>query len=809
MSSDYLDFDIAIVKEPSGYRAQVTSSPVGPAEAPFVLPFEAAELAQFMIAVGPPRVTSRRLVPVAARLPGVEDYGTRLGDALLSGAVGEAFRRSLEKAGSDNLRVRLRLDDAPELEPIPWEYLYDKELARFLTLSSATPVVRLVDAVERPGAIMVEPPLRVLVMISSPSDLPELAVDREEQLLRATTADLVGRGSIELVVLKGPAATLHGLQEALLDPFHVFHFIGHGAFDTADQQGVLALERPDGTAHPVDGGRLGTLLHDAKDLQLAVLNACEGARTSGRDAFSGVAQALVRQGLPAVVAMQTEISDRAALVFTHEFYSFLTRGLPIDAAICEVRKAMAISDEAAEWGTAVLLRSDADQPFTFPAAATSPAARPQPEERWSALYQGAQGALAAASADAALPMLEQLAVEHPDYADVTQLLERIRPALSAKGDATANPPAAAGQNAAKSAAELAAEIAAVKAAHAATQATGEGAQATGAGGATRPTPTNQPLTAPTALAGTGHLDDLVDVHDEPVIEVRHRPSKGPWVLVGAGAVLAALVTAFVLIRNPSVTPPVIPPTQTSQVARTTAVTAATIEKACGPAAGIPVIAGALTAGCAVTAPVVDGSFNEWAAVPSTTIRAVVFRAQGDTSKPPVATWRTTWDRDALYVQASVADAVRRDVNEADPAQFWRGDAISFEFGPDARSLGTDAGLRNGRDRHVMIGISGDLALGSMNVARGNDFPGDGAVPGITAAVRRTVDGYDVEAKVPWSVLGLNRAPARGSVFAANFNISDAKPIATWQLGVMVSSNPERTVQRRPAIWQDLVLADPS
>ena len=112
-------------------------------------------------------------------------------------------------------------------------------------------------------------------------------------------------------------------------------------------------------------------------MQLAVLNACEGARTSGRDAFSGVGQALVRQGLPAVVAMQTEISDRAALVFSHEFYYFLTRGLGIDAAICEVRKAMAVSDEASEWGTAVLLRSGADQPFSFTTSATQPVERPE------------------------------------------------------------------------------------------------------------------------------------------------------------------------------------------------------------------------------------------------------------------------------------------------------------------------------------------------------------------------------------------------------------------------------------------------
>ncbi len=272
--------------------------------------------------------------------------------------------------------MRLRLDAVPELDPVPWEYVYDSRLERFLTLSQETPVVRLLDSLKRPPAVIVESPLRVLVMISSPTDMPELAVEREKQLLLATTADMVKSGQLAVTVLD--TATLTALQRALLGDYHVFHFIGHGGFDDDAQEGVLVLEKDDGSSHRVSGNRLGTLLHDARNMQLAVLNACEGARTSGRDAFSGVGQALVRQGLPAVVAMQTEISDRAALVFSHEFYWFLTQGLGIDAAMCEVRKAMAVSDEASEWGTAVLLRSGTDQPFTF---ASSPAAAASPETR--------------------------------------------------------------------------------------------------------------------------------------------------------------------------------------------------------------------------------------------------------------------------------------------------------------------------------------------------------------------------------------------------------------------------------------------
>ncbi|HKX68615.1 MAG TPA: CHAT domain-containing protein, partial [Intrasporangium sp.] len=420
---DYLDFEVSIETTAAGQVVRVTESPAGVGEAPFYLPFKPVELAQFMTAVGPPRVPSRRLVPAETRVMDVKDYGMRLGDALLSGDVGRLFRESLSTAKRQRagLRVRLRLEASPDLEPIPWEYVYDGELGRFLTLSTQTPVVRSLDALDVPAPVQVTAPLRVLVLISSPSDVPELAVAHEEELLRATTADLVSSGRLELVVLT--TATLSGLQRALLDTFHVFHFIGHGGFDESAGEGVLVLEREDGRAHRVGASRLGTLLHDANGMQLVVLNACEGARTSGRDAFSGVAQALVRQGLPAVVAMQTEISDRAALVFSHEFYYFLTRGLSIDAAMCEVRKAMAISDEASEWGTAVLVRSGSDQPFDM--SALGGLAEPAPEGRLESLYAAAQSSLASATPETAVPILEQIAAERPDYADVTHLLDTV------------------------------------------------------------------------------------------------------------------------------------------------------------------------------------------------------------------------------------------------------------------------------------------------------------------------------------------------------------------------------------------------
>jgi hypothetical protein len=87
---------------------------------------------------------------------------------------------------------------------------------------------------------------------------------------------------------------------------------------------------------------------------MAILNACEGARTSRSDPFAGVAQSLVQQGIPAVVAMQYEITDEAAITFSRELYGAIVDGYPIDAAVAEARKAIFAKGNDVEWGTPVL-----------------------------------------------------------------------------------------------------------------------------------------------------------------------------------------------------------------------------------------------------------------------------------------------------------------------------------------------------------------------------------------------------------------------------------------------------------------------
>ncbi|GAA5032597.1 hypothetical protein GCM10023258_31710 [Terrabacter aeriphilus] len=783
MSRDYLDFDVAVTPEGQGYAARVLASPAGEASAPFTLPFTATDLAAFLVAVGPPRVSSRRLAPAEARVVDVKEYGRRLGEALLSGDVGRAFRDSLAAAsGSDHdLRLRLRLDLVPDLDAVPWEYLYDTGLGRFITLSQETPVVRLLDALERPPVVAVDAPLRVLVMISSPSDMPALAVDREEQLLRATTGDLVQSGQVELTVLED--ATLGGLQRALLDDFHVFHFIGHGGFDAQAQEGVLVLERADGTAHRVSGARLGTLLHDARLLQLAVLNACEGARTSGSDAFSGVAQALVRQGLPAVVAMQTEISDRAALVFSHEFYYFLTRGLGIDAAMCEVRKAMAVSDEASEWGTAVLLRSGTEQPFSFTGA---PVATGDPREgadsRVESLYAAARVALEANATETALPLLEQVAAEHPDYQDVTALLDRVRPVEPTTDRPMALAPAPADTTATRP------EVVTEPATEPVTEAETEPAEPAPAppGSPSPPVSPSPPerLTPPAPRRGPRPKPRGVHL--------------GRWLRLGLLVVL--VVGGYAAWR-------VLP----SLLQKADPLVAA----ACGSSSTDPG-ATTFTVGCAPVAPVVDGSFDDWRSVPEHDADAAVFGAASRRAGL-TATWQALWDHDAFYLHAVVDDPLVTPVQGA-PASWWNGDAVSFEIGPDPRALSRTAALRPGRDLHVILAVSADSdrrAAADVNVVGRNSagrlvFATGSARPGISVVARARDTGYELEARVPWAELGRSVAPQRGEVLGLNVNVSDATGTGPdWRLRTMLSSNPQRTGanQNAPARWQTAALTD--
>jgi hypothetical protein len=92
---------------------------------------------------------------------------------------------------------------------------------------------------------------------------------------------------------------------------------------------------------------------------MAFLNSCEGARGSESDAFSSTAARLVSRSVPAVVAIQYEVTDKAAIEFSRDFYEAVADGLPVDAAVAEARTAVSMRS-ALEWGTPVLYMRSSD-----------------------------------------------------------------------------------------------------------------------------------------------------------------------------------------------------------------------------------------------------------------------------------------------------------------------------------------------------------------------------------------------------------------------------------------------------------------
>jgi TonB family protein len=370
MAQKYYDFDLQI--EPAGekYRIRLLNAPTGQATGEFVLPFTDAEVSNFLSRIGQVRRSMRRVD--APELGAAKEFGGRLFSAIFSGEMVAQLRGSLDQAISNDrgLRIRLRLTDVPALADLPWEFLYDTHLNQFLTTSSETPLVRFLDLPQRIVPLRVALPLRVLVVIAGPRNLKRLDAQGEWERLQEALGELIRGGQIVLEQL--PAATLDALRlRARGTPFHILHFIGHGGFDVAAQDGVLQFEDENGMSHPVRGELLGMQLHDHRSLRLAVLNACEGARSSRQDSFSGVAQSLVQQRVPAVIAMQFEISDAAAKVFAQEFYRAVAEGNPVDFALSESRKALFNEEFGQEWATPVLyMRSQEGVLFELePAAA--------------------------------------------------------------------------------------------------------------------------------------------------------------------------------------------------------------------------------------------------------------------------------------------------------------------------------------------------------------------------------------------------------------------------------------------------------
>jgi Tol biopolymer transport system component len=353
----YLDFEIDVTGGESGQYTVKVRSPAGEAMTLMRFPFDQSTLTNrlqaLQIALLRSSVTRRRIASPESRT--VQEFGQELWSALFSGDVLSRYEASRQEAKhqQSGIRIKFRCDE-PELAALPWEYLFDPVRGDFVALSASTPLVRYIPLPESMPPLLVTPPIRILAVAVSPSDLDGLDVERERSRLNAAMAPIQAKGLVELEWI--PGQTWQDFMDAVSEgPWHVLHFIGHGGFDENRQEGIVAFARPDGRAEYKRATSLGRVLGDHEPLRLAVLNACESGRSDVTDLFSSTAGTLVRKGTPAVVAMQYEITDEAAIELSRSFYGSVARGVPVDTALTEARKGLATAfEDTLEWGTPVL-----------------------------------------------------------------------------------------------------------------------------------------------------------------------------------------------------------------------------------------------------------------------------------------------------------------------------------------------------------------------------------------------------------------------------------------------------------------------
>ena len=286
-----------------------------------------------------------------------------------------------------DLRIEITTGIA-EAASIPWELMRDPQSDSAIALR----VQSFVRVQSDPNISFVSVPpvaegrLRLLYAVCRPggrNDVELRAV--ANRLLQDLGADL---DRFDITALRPP--TFEQLQKELTDaknagrPFHIVHFDGHGCYEDLSEtslaawlkainaltlggkhngkHGYLLFEHPGSKENmrPVSGGELGKLLHDT-GVPVLVLNACQSAmhevtgkpekkpkkqskkKTTTDDyekgrAIGSLAQAVIDQGIPAVLGMRYSVFVVTAAQYIGQLYAALAQGRPFGEAASEGRK---------------------------------------------------------------------------------------------------------------------------------------------------------------------------------------------------------------------------------------------------------------------------------------------------------------------------------------------------------------------------------------------------------------------------------------------------------------------------------------
>ncbi len=349
------------------YRATTEGDGRGPQSIEFDRPFPEQQESEWLRAFQAPFTN-----PLQDRWRLLEEMGRTLFRAIFRNESLVTWRLLHRQAQAESRLLRVVLDIAtPDLQPLPWEALYDTEENFFLARDLYTCLIRYPRESDNPPLPIPRRPLRILALAAAPLNLPRLDVAGERTRLESALQVLIKKGDVLLTWLDGEQApvTLFRLTQTVQQarergtPFDILHYIGHAGWSQARGEGVLFLEDKAHQKEETGNVELGELLR-AGDLRLAVLNACDGSRESVAAPFRSVAATLLRRSdIAAVVANQIPVSDEAAKTFAGAFYTTLAARLTLEEAVNAARREVAQSRTGnPEWVATIFYSRYRNQP---------------------------------------------------------------------------------------------------------------------------------------------------------------------------------------------------------------------------------------------------------------------------------------------------------------------------------------------------------------------------------------------------------------------------------------------------------------
>lgn len=290
-------------------------------------------------------------------------FGTDLFETLFQGDVRRLYDEARSRQHGRKLDVVLT-SMVPWIAEKPWEFAFDSGRRSFLATEDIHFVRNVLTAIPADVIPPRRGPLRILVASAQPAGFGRLSVEQEVEVIRRGFEPLIEAGLAQVEVLA--RATPSSIHERLsTGEFCVVHFVGHGIFDEATQEGALVFENGRGGEFRL-GERSVREIFCQRGVTLVFLNACQTGSGGRADFNKGVAQSLVAHGLPALVANQYSVLDSSATHFAQHFYWSLAQGMSLGQAAREARIAVnySLQGEMIDWAVPVVYARDPNMVLT-------------------------------------------------------------------------------------------------------------------------------------------------------------------------------------------------------------------------------------------------------------------------------------------------------------------------------------------------------------------------------------------------------------------------------------------------------------